>query len=84
MVVFVVESGSYEQRSIDFVAATRQGAIDRIKAMHGPEYPVIWHESEGGLTGEFTRRVEGLCCAGNSDYDITEYEVSDNPERVEA
>lgn len=57
--VWVCESGEYENRGINLVAATLQAAIAAIKARYGPPYVVRWDEpklekwGDWSLTGHF-------------------------------
>jgi hypothetical protein len=81
MKVWVVESGEYSQRNIDFVAASREVAVQRIRAQYsGPEWGSVveFIDDPAQLNSfcvRFKRRVEGLCCACDSWHDLTEYEI---------
>lgn len=79
MKVYVVESGEYENHSIDFVAATVEFAVAKLKATYAPPYVVRWHDLAIGKYGYSIRgdfeRVLGYSTEHAAIFDINEYEV---------
>lgn len=74
--VWVVESGEYEQRSIDLVAVSRESAIDAIKALYGPPYVVTWEiDKHGELLGHF-KGIRGLSTEHTAVYSIDEWPLT--------
>lgn len=79
-VVWIVESGDYEQRGIDLVAASPEAAVAAIKGRYdNGHYVVRWEDPTSDdrgwtLVGHFDA-VPGWSTEHRAIYDITEYEV---------
>lgn len=72
--MWVVESGAYEQRGINLIAATRDAALAAVKATYGEPYRVQWRAADDGLIGDF-ENVPGYACAHTAHFSVTEYQV---------
>ena len=77
--VYVLESGEYDQRTIDGVFSSLDAACESIRRPYGAPYIVQWEDSakQSGsgrytYTGHFTR-VNGYCGDGPSTWQITPY-----------
>lgn len=80
----MVESGEYEERSIDFVASSVEAAVAHLKKRH-VAYEVIWSEPKqnvGYLPGWVVFEVTGSFAYSpnhstkhETEYSISEYEV---------
>lgn len=86
MEIFVCESGEYEQRSIDFVCATIESGIARLKEIYKDPYVVKWGEpvkdsywEANGITqytiiGDF-EAVLGKSIKHRAEFSFTQYQV---------
>ena len=75
-IVYIVESGEYEQRFVQGIFSSVENAIASIKRPYTAPYIVKWddprHDGEGVITlvGNFSR-VEGYCGDGPAEWTIT-------------
>ncbi len=79
MIVWLVETGDYEQRTITGIYDSLEVAIDNIKRPYGPPYKVVWQEpilTEDGaeLTGIFSY-VANYCGDGPTSWTILKRDV---------
>ena len=77
--VWVVESGEYEQRSVDLVARTLEDAVKALKEGYAKPYEVTWGEvvEERGFTlirAEFDE-VLGYSARHNAVFYFSEYDL---------
>ncbi len=86
MEVWVIESGEYEQRSIDGVAVSVAAAVEFLKQTYGPPYIVTWDEPVQEqiylpnliifkITGHF-EHVMNYSCRHDCDFEIQRYELA--------
>lgn len=82
--VWVIESGEYEDRSVDGVAASVEAAVRFIKKRFGDPYIVEWEplkkceEEEFALIGHF-EDVPNFSIKHRGIYNITRYELAEDP-----
>ncbi len=74
MKVWVAEEGEYEQRYIEGIYASFEGAVACIKQSYGKPYIVTWKQDKGGLTGDF-EEVNNYSIKHTARIDITPMEV---------
>lgn len=84
MDVWIIESGEYEQRHIDGVALSLEGAVAFIKARYGLPYIVRWEEAvpdgeDCSLVGHFSE-VMGKSTRHDCSFDITKWSCA--PEKA--
>ena len=89
-IVYIVETGDYEQRDIMFVAASPEAAKCEIHATYSSSYIVDWDELKPNplmgddcwlLAGRFDE-VLGYSTRHTAKYEITPYEVIGNGDKA--